>query len=166
MKNLIVLTALCFSFTSFAQTPAAAPAQPAAAVAAPASAAPAAAPAVAPAVVAPAAPVLAPPPANVIPYVQIALNYVESIPAAGKVLSIIFQVLGILGAVGTALISILLIIQAAFASAGKAVWAPLGVAADWIEAVLPWVKYASLYKPAAAVAAAPAAPAPVAAKKA
>jgi hypothetical protein len=165
MRNLIVLTALCFSFSSFAQAPAVSVPAPAAAVA-PASAAPAAAVAVVPAVVAPAAPLLAPPPANTIPYVQIALNYVESIPAAGKILSIIFQVLGILGAVGTALISILLIIQAAFASAGKAVWAPLGVAANWIEAVLPWVKYASLYKPApAVVVAVAAAPAAVAAKK-
>ena len=165
MRNLIVVTALCFSFSSFAQAPAASAPAPAAAVAAPASAAPAAAVAVAPAVVAPAAPLLAPPPANTIPYVQIMLNYVESIPAAGKVLSIIFQILAIIGTVGTALISILLIIQAAFASAGKAVWAPLGVAANWIEAVLPWVKYASLYKPAPAAAVA-AAPAAVAAKKA
>lgn len=162
MKNLIVVTALCFSFssTAFAQAATSAPA-PAAAVAAPAAAAPAAAvPAVPAVAVAPAAPLIAPPPANTIPYVQMVLNYVESIPAAGKILSIIFQILAILGVAGTALIAILMAIQSVFVAAGKAVWAPLGVAADWIQAVLPWVKYLSLYKPAA-----PPAPEAVAVKK-
>ncbi len=148
MKNLILATALCFSFVgpSFAQAPAA-PAPAAAVATTSAATAPVvvAAPATAPAEAAPAA-ILPPPPAN-------------TIPAAGKILSVIFQVLGIMGAVGTALIGILLAVQAAFKAAGKVMWAPLGVAALWVEALLPWIKYASLYKPASTVAAP--APAPV-----
>jgi hypothetical protein len=139
MKKLIASSLLLFMFTamlptaSFAQAPAAAPAV----------SAPAAAPAT-PAVEAPKE-ILPAPPAATYPIVQVALSYVESIPAVGKILSIIFQILAVLGVGLTALASILIVVKTALAQAGQAVWAPLGVAADWIEALLPWVKYLSMY---------------------
>lgn len=79
------------------------------------------------------------PPTEKSSVVQSILDYLNTIPAVGKVLSVIFQVLSILVVTLTALASILIALAAGLKKAG------LDKAVLWINSILPWIKYLSMY---------------------
>jgi hypothetical protein len=138
MKKLFIvfIMAAAMPMLAMSQTPAA-PVAPAAVASAPVAV-------VSPAPVVPAAPVIAAPPAEKSSYVQFVVDQLEKIPAAGKILSIIFQILSILAVGLTALAACMTAVGAGLAQIGKSI--PIfAVASGWINGLLPWVKYLSMY---------------------
>jgi hypothetical protein len=72
------------------------------------------------------------------------VSYLQTIPAVGKILALIFQILAIMTPILTVLATLLMAIQGALSAMGKKV--PFFTkASDFIGALIPWVKYASNY---------------------
>jgi hypothetical protein len=84
------------------------------------------------------------PPAEKLEWVQSIVDFLAGIPAVGNILVYLFQILAVLAVVLTALASVLAVLKVTFEQMGKVV--PFfGTAAAWINAILPWVQYASMY---------------------